>query len=178
MKVNIAKFPKGNTDRKISVHIDSYDTWNLDHTLALIIYPALLQLKKTKHGVPNDFAMVGGEDYTDQDSFDFYKESHKDSFDEAVKRWDEVLDKMIWSFEQILKQNYNDLYHHGEVKIVWKDTGELFLNPITGKMEKTYEMVDKNPNEHWYDIEGHTLHEDRIQEGLELFGKYFRNLWD
>ena len=178
MKVNIAKFPKGNTDRKISIHIDSYDTWNLDHTLALIIYPALLQLKKTKHGVPNEFATVGGEDYTDQDSFDFYKESTQESFEEAIKKWDEVLDKMIWSFEQILKQNYNDLYHHGKIELDWKKTDKMFLNPITGKMEKTYEMVDKNPNEHWYDIEGHMLHEDRIQEGLELFGKYFRNLWD
>jgi hypothetical protein len=39
-------------------------------------------------------------------------------------------------------------------------------------------MVDKNPDAHWYDSEGHTLHEDRIQEGLDLFGKYFRALWD
>jgi hypothetical protein len=39
-------------------------------------------------------------------------------------------------------------------------------------------MVDKNPDEHWYDHIGHQLHEARIQEGLELFGKYYRNLWD
>jgi hypothetical protein len=39
-------------------------------------------------------------------------------------------------------------------------------------------MVDKDPDAHWYDAEGHKLHEDRIQEGLELFGKYYRSLWD
>jgi hypothetical protein len=39
-------------------------------------------------------------------------------------------------------------------------------------------MVDKNPGAHWYDAEGHLLHEERIQEGLELFGKYYRSLWD
>jgi hypothetical protein len=39
-------------------------------------------------------------------------------------------------------------------------------------------MVDENPGEHWYDIVGHQLHEERIQEGLELFGKHLRDLWD
>lgn len=178
MKVNIGKFPKGDSDRKINVEIDHYDTWNLDHTLSLIIYPALLQLKATKHGVPSEFVNVGGEDYTDQDSFDFYKETHKEAFDEGVKKWDEVLDKMIWSFEQLLKQNYDSLYHHGEMEMDWIKTDQEFQNPITGKLEKTYQMVDKNPNDHWYDFEGHQLHDERIQEGLELFGKYFRTLWD
>jgi hypothetical protein len=45
-------------------------------------------------------------------------------------------------------------------------------------MEDTFQMVDKDPEAHWYDAEGHLLHEAKIQEGLELFGKYFRNLWD
>ena len=39
-------------------------------------------------------------------------------------------------------------------------------------------MVDKNPTEHWYDIVGHQKHDERIQEVLELFGKFFRTLWD
>ena len=62
MKVNISKYPKGSGSRKVSVQIDSFDTWSLDHTLANIIYPALLQLKEQKQGVPGDFANVGGED--------------------------------------------------------------------------------------------------------------------
>jgi hypothetical protein len=60
----------------------------------------------------------------------------------------------------------------------WIKTDKKFSNPLTGKMEETYQMVDNNPDEHWYDHEGHQLHEERIQEGLTLFGKYFRNLWD
>jgi hypothetical protein len=35
------------------VHIDRYDTWSMDHTLADIILPMLKQLKETKHGSPN-----------------------------------------------------------------------------------------------------------------------------
>ena len=179
MKVNIGKFPKKSTGkRKINIQIDSHDTWNLENTLALIIYPALLQLKATKHGVPSEFADVGGEAYGVQDSFDFYQETHDESWKVGLERWDETLDKMIWSFEQLLKGEYDDQYHHGLADFDWVKTDKTFPNPITGKIEATFQMVDKNPTEHWYDSVGHLKHEERIQEGLELFGKYFRSLWD
>jgi hypothetical protein len=45
-------------------------------------------------------------------------------------------------------------------------------------MEDTFQMVDKNPESHWTDFNGMRLHQERIQEGLELFGKYYQNLWD
>ena len=179
MKINIGKYPKNNkTRRKIDVQIDPYDTWGLDHTLALIIYPALLQLKATKQGVPSEFAEVGGEHHGTQDSFDFYQESYDDAWKAGLEKWDETLDKMIWSFEQLLKGDYDDQYHHGEAKYDWVKSDKLFPNPISGKVEETYQMVDKNPDEHWYDSVGHQKHDERIQEGLELFGKYFRSLWD
>lgn len=177
MKINIGRYNK-NSERKISVQIEKFDTWSLDHTLALIILPALIQLKATKHGVPGEFANVGGEDYNEQCSFDFYKESYNAAFNEKIKEWDEVLDKMIWSFQQIALEDYDSKYHHGKAKYDYVEVDKLYPNPVTGKMEKLYQMVDKNPDEHWYDHVGHMLHEDRIQEGLELFGKYFRNLWD
>ena len=179
MKVNIGKFPKKATGkRKINVEIDNYDTWNLDHTLALIIYPALLQLKATKQGVPSEFGDVGGENHGMQDSFDFYEETYDDAWKAGLERWDETLDKMIWSFEQLLKGEYDDQYHHGEAEYDWVKSDKTYPNPITGKIEETFQMVDKNPTEHWYDSVGHMKHEERIQEGLELFGKYFRSLWD
>ena len=53
-----------------------------------------------------------------------------------------------------------------------------YLTSKETKMEATYQMVDKNPDEHWYDVEGHQLHEERMREGFELFGKYYKNLWD
>jgi len=179
MKINIGKYPKNNkTRRKIDVQIDPYDTWGLDHTLALIIYPALLQLKATKQGVPSEFAEVGGEHHGTQDSFDFYQESYDDAWKAGLERWDETLDKMIWSFEQLLKGDYDDQYHHGEAEYDWVKSDKTYPNPITGKVEATYQMVDKNPDAHWYDTVGHMKHDERIQEGLELFGKYFRSMWD
>lgn len=177
MKVNMSKYLKiGN--RKVDITIDNYDTWNLDHTLALIILPALIQLKETKKGVPHDFAEVGGEEYNSQESFDFYKEDVDQLFNQKIKEWDEVLDKMIWSFQQIALEDYDDQYHHGKAEYDWVKSNKKFPNPISGKMEATFQMVDKNPGAHWYDHVGHQLHEDRIQEGLDLFAKYYRNLWD
>lgn len=177
MKVNIGKYPKLRPQR-VNVEIERYDTWSMSHTLALIIYPMLIKLKDEKHGVPNDFGMAGGEDYIDQKSFDFYEESNSWAFNEKIKQWDIVLDKMIWSFEQLIDESWESKYHHGKHETDWVKTDNLYPNPVTGKMEPTYQMVDKNPDGHWYDFEGHQLHMERMQEGFELFGKYYQNLWD
>ena len=178
MKIQIPNYPKRGKRKKTIIQIDNWDTWSLDHTLACIIYPALLQLKATKHGVPSGFFEVGGEDYEAQESFDFYKENTDELFNQRIKEWDKTLDKMIWSFQQLADGDYDSKYHHGEAKFDWVKTDRTYPNPVTGKIEATYQMVDKNPDEHWYDHVGHRLHEDRIQEGLDLFGKHYRALWD
>lgn len=177
MKIDLKKYNKlGN--RKVDIHIDPWDTWSMDSTLAMIIYPMLLQLKATKQGVPAEFAEVGGEEYAVQSCFDFYKDEDSRLFDQRCKQWDEVLDKMIWAFYQIAYVDYSSKYHHGSTEYDWVETDKMYPNPITGVMEKTYQLVDKDPNSSWYDSVGHQLHEERIQEGIDLFAKYFRNLWD
>lgn len=179
MKVKIGQYPKKRLiQRKVNIEIENFDTWSLDHTLALIILPALLQLKDSKHGIPAEFAEVGGADHDSQQSFDFYKESHNEAFDKGCERWDEVLDKMIWSFQQLAFDDYESLYHHGSTDYGWEETKDKFFNPVTNQVEDTYTIIDKKPDQHWYDYIGHRLHEERIQEGLELFGKYYRHLWD
>lgn len=177
MKVNIGNFSPRN-GQKIDVRIDYWDTFGLDHTLAHIILPALIQLRASKHGIPCEFGDVGGEQYGSQSSFDFYQETYNEAFSEGAKRWDVIMDKMIWSFQQIAVCDYDDQYHHGKPRYSWKKTGEKILNPLTGNMEETSQMIDENPGEHWFDADGQMLHEERIQEGLDLFGKYYRNLWD
>jgi hypothetical protein len=178
MKVKISNYTKHKPQR-VNVEIEHFDTYNMCNTLASIIYPMLLQLREVKHGIPSEFVdNIGGEDYVEQESFDFYKESYDDAHAIGCKRWDEVLDKIIWSFYQLINTDWEEQYHHGELKMSWVETDRLYQNPITGKTEKTYQMVDENPDEHWFDIDGYMLHQQRIQEGLELFGKYFQNLWD
>jgi hypothetical protein len=180
MKVSLDKYPKGIKERRVNVQVDPFDTWSLDHTLALIILPALIQLKHTKHGVPGDFVERIGGDMDRNYTFEFIQDDEKEVFDKLCDQWDEVLDKMIWSFLQLsIEDDYDQKYHHGKMEIGWEEIPDnLYPNPLTGKKEQLYQMVDKNPDEHWYDHVGHTLHNERIQEGLELFGKYFRALWD
>lgn len=178
MKVKLGKFPKGDARRRIEVEIEKFDTWSLDHSLALIILPALIQLKQTNHGVPNEF-VTNNPDLDDQLSFDFIHDDKDEVFQKGVDKWQEVMDKMIWSFQQIaIDDDYDSKYHHGKMDIGWEKTKQQYPNPLTGQMEYMYEMVDKNPDEHWYDHVGHTLHNERIQEGLNLFAKHFRDLWD
>ena len=37
-------------ERNIKVHVDGYDVWSADHTLALVIHPVLVKLRGIKHG--------------------------------------------------------------------------------------------------------------------------------
>jgi hypothetical protein len=85
--------------RKIKVKIHSYDTWSMDHTLAIIIHPMLVQLRKTKHGSP----CVDDIDVPEVlRSTSAPPTAEKWDTDEHFhKRWDWVLDEMIWAFDQI-----------------------------------------------------------------------------
>lgn len=177
MKIKINPYPKKGNRRKTKIVIDRYDTYSMDQTLAMIIYPMLLQLKESKQGVPAAFADVGGESYGTQESFDFYKETYNESFDQSCKKYEEILDKMIWSFQQIADDNWEEQYYHGEANFDWVET-EPQINPLTNKVEAMYQMVDRNPNDHWIDFEGMRIHQERIQEGLDLFAKYYTSLWD
>lgn len=179
MKVNLSKYKNNGLSRKIKVEIQNFDTYDLYHSLAHIILPALVQFKEEKNGVPSAF--VDDHDHvriTGQLSlFDYTDEENETSYQNSSEKWNEALNKMIWSFQQILFEEYDSKYHHGTPEFDWCKTDQLVNNPVTGKLEKTYKLVDKNPEDHWYDFVGHHLHEERIQEGLELFGKHFKSLW-
>jgi hypothetical protein len=144
--------------RKAYIRIDPYDTWNMDSTLAMIILPMLIQLKKTKHGSP----FVDDEDVPDRlKSINAKpKENEWDTDEFHHDRWEWVLDEMIWTFEQIQPDNdWEQLYF--KKKPSNNDSGFVkFLN--------SFEV----------DREGLKKHNERIDNGLRLFGKYYRGLWD
>ena len=58
MRVFIGDYPDGDEERKVEIQIDPWDSYNADHTLALIALSLIKQLKETKHGS----AMVDDED--------------------------------------------------------------------------------------------------------------------
>jgi len=38
-------------------------------------------------------------------------------------------------------------------------------------------MVPTDKYTHWFDKEGYKKHQKRIQRGINLFSKYYQNLW-
>ena len=102
--------------QKISVRIDKHDTWSMDHTLAHIITPMLVQLKATKHSSPNvDDADVPKELRMSEKQLTAYIKTG-DTDDNFFKRWDWILDEMIWAFNQKCRDDWEgDYYEYREM---------------------------------------------------------------
>ena len=142
--------------RNIKIHIDKWDTWGMDHTLAMIIVPMLKQLHATKHGAPQ----VDDEDVPEhlKSTAAPPKENDYDVDENHFKRWDWVMDELIWTFEQCAMDDSTD---------------QFFTYP-TGKFDKFEDRIAAIK----VDREGLDAHTARIKNGLRLFGKYYRGLWD
>lgn len=139
MKAIIGPYPKtSKKQQKISVRIDKHDTWSMDVTLAHIVVPMLKQLRDGKGGAPN----VDDEDVPAElkRSAAAPTKNDWDTDDNYFKRWEYVLNEMLFSFESKLTQ--------------WVDIDEDLTSPEI------------------------TMREKRIQNGFELFGKYYQNLWE
>jgi hypothetical protein len=161
--------------RKIKVRIDKYDTWSMDHTLALLIVPMLKQLRETKHGSP----FVDDEDVPEtlRSTAAPPKENEWDTDDNHHVRWDWVLGEMIFAFESKLNDNWDDEFWTGEFgKSEFVESVDEHYNPLTNKYEKMYTMV--NTGNRTCDWEGRQKVQNRITNGFRLFGKYYEGLWD
>ena len=143
MKVYIGPYKDDNDKRKVQVNLHDYDTWNMDHTLALIALPMLKQLKATKHGVPYmdcedmpEHLVYTRRQYDQRAIEDLFNkwDDFDHEFERQVEVWDWMLDEMIWAMEQVIEDDID----------------------------------------HISDIE----HNERVANGLKLFGKYYRSLWD
>ena len=163
------------------VKIDRWDTWSFDHSLAQIILPGLKQLKEDKHGspyvnledVPEELRYFGYEDYDAQQCFDFYHEDKADTYTMIAKRWDYVLDEMIFAFEHLLDDSWEDQFRSGKidtksVPCAWDDTGKVTMFKMVNGPEYSYKC----------DYDGMQKVYDRMNNGFRLFGVYYRNLWD
>lgn len=156
MNVLIGPYVDAPETRQIEIRIDPFDTWGADHTLALIIVPMLKQLKTTKQGAP----LVDDEDVPEhlRSTAAPPKEHEWDTDANHFKRWDWVMDEMIWAMEQVIKDDDGQFYDHSEVN----------------------EEADFNTQLHQIKIDrdGLQQYHERIQNGCLLFGKYFQSLWD
>jgi hypothetical protein len=126
MKVTITHTEE-ESHESINVELDSADTWSLDYTLALIIHPCLVQLKKTKLGSP----FVDNLDVWDESLWATQEElKHYDKTGETDKnfhnRWDHVLDEMIWAFGQYMESDaYPPIFYKDSGDIDWESTRRM-----------------------------------------------------
>lgn len=93
------------------------DVWNLDHSLAKIIYPALIEFKEKSVGFPGVIDPLDAPDIKEDD------------------RWSYIIDEMVWSFSIIADDEDVDICLESDD----------FRN--------------------------------RVDNGVRLFGKYYRDLW-
>jgi hypothetical protein len=153
--------------RTIKVHIDRWDTWGMDDTLAHIILPMLKQLKETKQGAPYvDFSDVPKELYGNEELTEEQKDLGEVD-DKHFDRWDWVLDEMIFAFESKRDDSWEEQFESGEWDMKWKK--------IEGGMT---EMIEGPNHTKVYDWEGRKKYQERISNGFRLFGKYYESLWD
>jgi len=159
--VNFCQWIYDRKKRKVKVHIHNYDVWNLDNTLAHIILPALIKLRDAKAGSP----FIDGEDVPEElrcgENMDEYADEN------FHKRWEYVLNEMIFAFEKHLVQWEDEFWKTApklDLKEYPEDEGQL-VTPVRWEVEGEC------------DWEGLKKVENRIQNGFRLFGKYYQTLW-
>ncbi len=155
--------------RTVKVKLDPWDTWNMDDTLSIIILPMLKQLQRDKHGS----AIVDPEDVPEDLRPPNGAERLSDEDNTVSERWDWVMSELIWTFEQLQPDyDWEEQYQSGEVDIQWKPA----KIDVDGEPELC-EMVNGPKHTFTVDHEATKKHQDRISNGLRLFGKYYQGLW-
>jgi len=152
------------------VKIDKYDTWSMDSTLAKIILPMLKDIRASKCGAPctDDKDVPKHLRSTSAPA----KENSWDTDALFFDRWNWILDEMIFAFQSIVDDNWEDPFYTGKADHItepceWDADGKPTLHKMVEGPNHTYKF-DKNG---WLKVE------KRINNGLTLFGKYYRSLW-
>ncbi len=164
-----------NRKRKVKIHIDGYDVWSADYTLAQIIHPVLVKLKGCKQGSPN----IDNEDVPDRlkSTSAGPKENEWDTDEFYHARWDYVLDEMIWAFKQHADPYDGDNEFHHNPEQLEMTFASLEDNPNLSTMGFNYQKDPTKPA-YWVDCEGKKNHHERMNNGVRLFAKYYQCLWD
>lgn len=130
------------------------DVWSLDYTLNPIIYAALVKFKEellkcSFSGVPADLCI------------------DDNCTDESVVAWHQVLDKMIYSFDESKQPDIKDY----DFKINWEKipTGREGYTRIVTSCTN-----DEERDRYHNDCREHA---EQCQLGRELFARYYKNLW-
>lgn len=146
--------------RHVVVHIDKWDCWNVDSTLSIILVPLLTKLRDEKHGGP----LIDKEDVPEH----LWEKDGDDGDERHDERHAWLMSELIWTFQQLHPDtDWECQYSSGNIDIIWVDSDK-----------EGFKELQHGPNHTIkFDKEGWTKHNARIDNGLRLFGKYFRSLW-
>lgn len=143
-------------DRTVKIKVRVYDAWNACDTMSMLILPILKELANQKHGS----GFVDDEDVPDnlKKTSAPPVENEWDTDENFHKRWEWVMSEMIWTFEQLQPDcDWEDQYYD-----------KTKMHKIGGKRGFEIGTLDEV---------AHKAHQDRITNGLRLFGKYYQGLW-
>lgn len=101
--------------------------------------------------------------------------SHPIDFEGHEEYWGKTIDKMIWSFDQIANEYPNHPYTAFFEKR-WKEAeanGISLMQVYKDRVQFNKMLEEKKPTD-----EETVAYVSRVQEGLNLFAKYFQDLWD
>ena len=186
--------------QKGKIHFTKKDTWNLDYVLSEFILTGLQKFKETnRHGYPSLVLLDYLNEHTtlseeDKKSAHLYGDATKFGIKEQdiIKYWETILDDMMFSF------NYKE--HKEYYQIERSLTVSNLCNPdkFTKEELETAVHIDKKygkctrfitkPKDGYtqrdvdeYELRRKKYYEqlnERKTKGLQLFAKYFYNLWD
>lgn len=114
----------------------------------------------------------------------------------SLKQWYKTLDKIIFAFEYayihdnkslkslqqfLIKQGFKNPHRKTNNNLKYWKEYQLDDGMVQIKFEKTKKPTQKNMIEcrkQYHNIRDQRVIDKKVQEGFELFGKYFLHLWD
>lgn len=198
------KLTKGKLRKLNMPYFTPCERWNLFHTFSVYIAAGLKDFLSHKiYGIPQEFldieekmSKVGSEN---EESKELYEElSHEvknmiaereqlplfDNNEEqsiGIKLWRGTIEKMLWSFEQLRDDCPDSPFSKWHDKQFWSllEKGikpmEITEEPNEDGLHAVKFNGEKTPQEIW---DAEDKYREKIQEGIDLFAKYFQHLWD
>lgn len=147
------------------VKVDGYDAWDAFGTMAKVCLPIMKDLQERKHSS----GFIKDEDVPDHlRSTNCSPKEHEWDTDELWEdRWNWVIDEVVFALESCVNEDWEEQFHSGNIDINWNQIDDSDFS----------ELVEGPKHTHKFDRDGYMEYSKRIDNGLRLFGTYWRNWW-
>ena len=173
------------------------DIWNANYVLSKKILDAVVAYKKSdRHGYPGTFSEYNDHEWKCKEDYDA-KIANGDMIGGGPDAWEKILDKIIMAFEYLVNDGNREKEKEWFTKYFGfspYDENECNLHisysykPLDAKknigsvMSSTMPDLDTvewcTKSTSYLNMDLIFYAEEYVNEGCELFGKFFRNLWD